>query len=432
MRPHLLLPSVLFLALATLAPACASRPSETEAENVASTSSAVTAITEVTGFGSNPGALKMYEYVPAGLAASKPLVLVLHGCTETAQSSALTGWNELADEAGFTVVYVEQQTANNPARCFNWAGEFGNPDNLVRGKGENLSIKQMVDKAIADHGSDPARVFIVGFSAGGGTAAIMTATYPEVFAGGATMAGLPYNCTTTYVEVNGCMKPGKTRTAAEWTDLVKAGDPGFAGPWPRMSIWQGGADTTVAPANRTELVKQWTGVHGVDGATPVTDTVDGQAHAVYKDTGGKVLVETYEVAGMAHGVPVLPSAKCGTAGSYAFDKGICAARRIAEFFGITASSGPGDAGADAKPGSSGSSGAVSSSSSTGGPSAEGGASSGAGADPGDANARHGSTCSLASPTGSPSNGSLALLASLLTFTVALARSRSRSNKAVVR
>ncbi|MDB4939189.1 MAG: Esterase, depolymerase family [Labilithrix sp.] len=448
--PNLL--PVTFLALA----ACAVATSADE--TTASTSSALTpAITEVTGFGSNPGALKMYEHVPAGLAAGAPLVLVLHGCDETAASSATTGWTELADSLKLTVVYPEQQTSNNPLKCFNWAGEYGDPANLERGKGENLSIKQMVDKAIADHGSDPKRVFVVGFSAGGGTAAIMAATYPEVFAGAATIGGLPYNCTTTLAEVNGCMKPGKTKTAADWAALVKAADPGFAGPWPRFSIWQGAADTTVAPANRMELVKQWTGVHGIDAVAPVADTVDGQSHAVYKNAAGKVLVETYEVAGMTHGVPVAPAAGCGTAATYAFDKGICAASRIASYFGLTSSSSPADAGADAKkPGTS--SGAVSSSSSTGGTtsgaattsggaatssggaasSSGDGASSGSAAAPsasGDPNTTPPSTCTIASPIGSSTSRThLALFAFLLTLTVALARTRtrSRSDKAVSR
>ena len=442
MRRFQHLSPVLFLTLVACTSGCASSPPsepEREGESRAVSSALAPAIAEVTGFGSNPGALKMFEYVPAGLPAGAPLVVVLHGCTEGATNAATTGWSELADLAKFAVVYPEQQTANNPAKCFNWAGEYGDPSNIQRGKGENLSIKQMVDKAIAAHGSDSKRVFVVGFSAGGGTAAIMAATYPDVFAGGATLAGIPFDCTTTYAEVNGCMKPGKTKTAADWAALVKAADPGFAGPWPRMSIWQGSADTTVAPANRMELVKQWAGVHGVDAASPVTDTVDGQSHAVYKDSAGKVLVETYEVGGMTHAVPVLPGAGCGTATAYAIDKGICAAGRIASFFGISSAGAPGsaDAGADAKaPGAS--SGAVSSSSSTGGASAEGGAGGGggAGAAPGSgAEGSAGSTCNVgrSTPVGS-SSGPLALLASLLTLTVTVARvrSRSRASKAVVR
>ena len=433
------LQSLAFITLVACASACASRAPDADREadvpRVATSSSALTAsITEVTSFGTNPGALKMFVHVPPALPAAAPLVLVLHGCAQGAADMATTGWSELADQAGFLVVYPEQQIANNPARCFNWAGEFGDPSNLQRGKGENLSIKQMVDQAITDHGSDSKRVFVVGFSAGGGTAAIMAATYPEVFAGAATMAGLPFNCTTTYSEVNTCMKPGKTKTAADWAALVKAADPGFAGPWPRMSIWQGSADTTVAPANRMELVKQWTGVHGIDAVAPVADTVDGQSHAVYKDSTGTVLVETYEVAGMQHGVPVAPTAGCGAAATYAFDKGICAATHIASFFGITSAGGSttGDAGAgdggDAggeggtKPASSG---GVSSSSSSGSI-ADGGGSSGAPSSvgPGAGGGGAGATCTVAGGVGTSSGSSALLIVSALVIAGLLARKRS--------
>jgi poly(hydroxyalkanoate) depolymerase family esterase len=109
----------------------------------------------------------MYEYVPASLASGRPLVVVLHGCTQMAADMERAGWNVLADQHGFAVIYPEQQTANNSVRCFNWAGEYGDPANLVRGQGENASIISMIDNAIATHGSDPARVYIVGFSAGG-------------------------------------------------------------------------------------------------------------------------------------------------------------------------------------------------------------------------------------------------------------------------
>src|SRR5512143_1043929 len=95
---------------------------------VAAASTSSPAITEVQSFGTNPGELKMYEHAPASLAASKPVVLVMHGCSETAESAAATGWNELADQLGFLVVYPEQQTGNNPLGCFNWAGDYGNPD----------------------------------------------------------------------------------------------------------------------------------------------------------------------------------------------------------------------------------------------------------------------------------------------------------------
>src|SRR3954465_6290366 len=122
------------------------------------------ALVAVSSFGSNPGALDMYEYVPAGLPAGRPLVVVLHGCTQTAAAMVNAGWNTLADQYQFAVLYPEQTTANNPVRCFNWAGEYGDTANLVRGQGENASIAQMIDKDIAARGIDATQVYVVGFS----------------------------------------------------------------------------------------------------------------------------------------------------------------------------------------------------------------------------------------------------------------------------
>jgi poly(hydroxyalkanoate) depolymerase family esterase len=293
---------------------------------------ATPSLVEVTGFGSNPGALKLYAHVPPSLRAGAPLLLVMHGCTQTAADATRYGFDALADANGFVVGYPEQQTANNPLRCFNWAGEYGNPANVTRGQGENLSIKQMVDKLVADNKLDPKRVFVAGFSAGAAEALLAAATWPEVFAGAASIAGIPYNCTTTYAEVSSCQKPGKTFTADAWGDKVRAAHPSFAGPWPKVSVWQGSSDTVVGPANRAQITKQWSNVHGLSETPQVTDTVDGQKREVWKDASGAVVVESYEIAGMDHGVPIM--AGCGAAGAYAYDKGICASKRIAELFGL--------------------------------------------------------------------------------------------------
>jgi len=278
----------------------------------------------------------MYEHVPPALAPSAPAVLVLHGCTETAQNAAATGWNTIADELGFLAIYPEQQTGNNGLRCFNWAGEFGDPTNLKRGKGENQSIKEMVDKAVAMHGVDPKRVFAVGFSGGGATTALLAAVWPDVFAGVATLAGIPYDCTTQFIEVSRCLTPGKDLPAEEWGDRVRDAIPGYTGKYPRMSIWQGSADGVVATTNRTQLLRQWTNVHGLSTTPSATDTVDGNPHAVWNDAEGNPVIETYEIRAMGHGVPIAPAQGCGARGQYAIDKGICSARHIARWFGITA------------------------------------------------------------------------------------------------
>src|SRR5882757_2300932 len=144
---------------------------------------------ETWNFGSNPGALRMFSYRPSNVSAGSALVVVLHGCTQTAGGYDLgAGWSTLADRFGFTLLLPEQQRSNNPNGCFNWF----QPADIKRGHGEALSIRQMVEKMVSDFQIDPTRVFITGLSAGGAMTSVMLATYPDVFAGGAVVAGLPY------------------------------------------------------------------------------------------------------------------------------------------------------------------------------------------------------------------------------------------------
>jgi poly(hydroxyalkanoate) depolymerase family esterase len=224
-------------------------------------------------------------------------------------------------------------TGNNAAGCFNWFL----PGDIGRDQSEALSIKQMIDTMKTDHGSDATKVFVTGLSAGGAMTAVMLATYPEVFAGGAVIAGLPYRCATSASEATSqCMKPGKNLSPAQWGSLVRNASP-HTGPWPKVSIWHGAAGTTVAPVNATELVDQWTNVHGIDRTPDTTDTVQGHAHEVFTDAGGKPLVEIYTIAGMGHGTPVDPglgSEQCGTARAFILDAGICSSLQIARFWGL--------------------------------------------------------------------------------------------------
>lgn len=121
---------------------------------IETTSAGLGTYSELTGFGNNPGALKGYTYVPENMPANAPLVLAFHACSQTAADYQKAGWNQLADRLKFYVLYPEQQPANNAARCFNWAGEFGVPTNLSRGQGENQSIIQMINKLKMDHSID--------------------------------------------------------------------------------------------------------------------------------------------------------------------------------------------------------------------------------------------------------------------------------------
>ncbi|MDQ7803664.1 PHB depolymerase family esterase [Amycolatopsis sp. A133] len=288
----------------------------------------------VTNFGANPGALAMYTYTPAGLEAGRPVVVALHGCTQSAADYyAHSGWPALADRWRFEVVFPQQSTANNSLKCFNW---FSTADD-TRGNGEAASVKSMVDKAIADHGSDRSRVFVTGLSAGGGMTADLLAAYPDVFAGGGINAGLPAQCATSVVEATNCQQNDQHLTPAQWASKVKAQYPGYGGPWPRVAIWQGTADYTVYPVNGTELRDQWTAVHGVAQAPTSTQSLPGGT--TLTNYAGKV--QLYSIAGMGHGTAVDPgtgTTQCGSTGAY-FLAGICSSYYTGLFFGLDKGSG---------------------------------------------------------------------------------------------
>ena len=436
-----------------------STSSTPEAEHLGRVSAELDAIAT---FGTNPAQLTMYKHVPAKVPAGpRPLVVALHGCTQTAAAYESAGWSDLADEWGFYVVYPEQNTTrNNSSGCFNWGGRWKSApqtfvftpealdlNEIARGQGENESIKEMVDKMKADYAIDDKRVFVTGLSGGGAMTALMLAVWPDVFAGGAIFAGIPYGCATnkkTTAEASECLKSYTgtdaylSRSPQEWGDLVRTAAPSYKGPYPRVSIWHGTADSVVNNANMTELVKQWTNANGIDQTADANDSVESFPHAEYKDATGKTLVETYTITGQSHGTEVAPAApidpaqpggaKCGKAGAYILSAGICSTYYAAKFFGLDGAGTPGTSSGDGGTSgatSSGSGIASSSSSSTGGVSgAAGGASSGS-SEPRSAP----SSCSAGGMRGMRStnvaNGAGAMLVALATAYLARRRRRSR-------
>ena len=313
------------------------------------------ALEPVPAFGDNPGELAMYLHRPAAFQEGLPLVVALHGCTQTASDfDNETGLVALAEETPFLLVLAEQSEANMARRCFRW---YDTDDNRP-GIGESASILAMIDTAIDLEGADPERVYVLGLSAGGAMTAVLLANYPNRFAGGAIFAGLPYGCNRpvgpfdvywNWLHFNPFAIDGADASYAcgivgfsptdrdpeDWARYVLENVDRVPGQWPLLSIWQGTADTTVDPDNLRELTEQWTAVQGIDATADERQTVGDAVREVYHDDAGNPRVETWALDDLEHAVPIDadgdPDA-CGLEADYIVNANVCAVRRIAEFW----------------------------------------------------------------------------------------------------
>lgn len=260
-----------------------------------------TALVEVHGFGSNPGRLRMLEFVPPLRREPPSLVVVLHGCLQTAvQYDKGSGWSRMAREKGFVLLYPEQTKQNNQNLCFNWF----RPSSVARDRGELMSIRQMIEHAARRHNIPHSRIFLQGLSAGGAMAGALLATYPDLFAAGQIVGGLPYGAARDAMSALHVMKSGARRSAQEWGNLVRAVRQGGETNRPAISIWHGRLDSVVTVANAEATLAQWLDVYGLDPsgglALPVTD---GRA-MVWKDERGRALVDYRIIDTLDHGLPV--------------------------------------------------------------------------------------------------------------------------------
>jgi poly(hydroxyalkanoate) depolymerase family esterase len=283
-------------------------------------------VREVTGFGANPGALGMLLYVPATPPRpDAPLLVLLHGCTQDAAGFALAcGFMGLADRLGAPLLLPEQLAGNNPGRCFNWF----EPADTRRGGGEAASIRQMVSEALRQFRGDPARVFVAGLSAGGAMAAALLAAYPDAFAGGAVVAGLPVGVAT---DISSALAHMRAAGAEPRAALVERAAPARAGGigWPRcprLSVWAGSADRTVDPANADALVSQWTGLAGLPEPPDRDELV---APGVRRRVWANV-VEQWRLDGFGH---AFPATRPG-ADPFVLAAPVDAATAIARFWGL--------------------------------------------------------------------------------------------------
>lgn len=298
----------------------------------------------IAGFGENPGALRMLLYAPPNLPRRAPLVVVLHGCDQSAEAFAANGgWLDLSRRLGFAVLAPEQSRFNNLNTCFNWFS----PGDTMRGRGEAASIAAMVVHAVGRLGLDPQRVFIAGLSAGGAMTAALLATNPELFAGGAIIAGIPYGVAHSLQEGLMAMHRGDARGAEALGALVLQAAPSPLRRPVRLSVWQGEADAVVSPANGWKIAEQWTAALGLPSSPDEEITLAGrrrlvwrapQGEAAQSGVAGTSVVELNLIAGLGHGAPLstYKAGDVGTPAPYMLEAGVSSTLEIAGFWGLGA------------------------------------------------------------------------------------------------
>ncbi|MBY9063622.1 PHB depolymerase family esterase [Sphingomonas yunnanensis] len=236
------------------------------------------------------GQLDYMLYRPRVTLPGMPLVVMLHGCTQSPEDFALgTGMNRLADERGILVAYPRQAQVSNQARCWNWF----RPGDQERGRGEPALIAGVTRDVIEVEGVDTTRVYVAGLSAGGATAAIMADAYPDLFAAVGVHSGLACGAARNLSGALSAMKrgsayAGKRRLDDRFVPLV---------------TFHGDRDGTVHEANARGLVAAATAAVGAPvGVEVETGAVGGRryARALSRDKHGKVLIEQWTVSGAGH------------------------------------------------------------------------------------------------------------------------------------
>jgi acetylxylan esterase len=255
-------------------------------------------LTEITDFGSNPSDLQMYLYVPDDVDPEPALVVAIHYCTGSGPAfHSGTDWAQLADQHGFIVLYP---SVTRSSKCW----DVSSPASLSGGGSDSVGIKSMMDWVGARYDVNPDQIYSTGVSSGAMMTNVMLAVYPEVFAAGASFSGVPYTCfaTDNGSEWNSQCSGGQIdRTPQQWGDAVRSNDPGYSGPWPRMQIWHGTNDDTLAYPNFQEQIDQWTNVHGTDQTPDLSDTPQANWNRTrYGGTGAQAAVEAISLQGTGH------------------------------------------------------------------------------------------------------------------------------------
>lgn len=249
----------------------------------------------------------------------RPLVVMLHGCTQDAQDFAAgTQMNVQAAALGAIVLYPEQSSRDNPKKCWNWF----TPQNQQRDRGEPAVLAALTLSIAESHAVDRARIYVAGLSAGGAMADILGATYPDMFAAIGVHSGLPRGCATDVMSALTAMRIG----------CAAHGAAPAAGAVPPTIVFHGDADSTVHVSNGIAVVDaalQARATPGGEIQASEGESAQGQRYSqtLYQDSAGRTTVEYWQLHGAGH------AWSGGDArGSHTDPRGVNASQEMLRFF----------------------------------------------------------------------------------------------------
>ncbi len=265
-------------------------------------------------YSSPAGSRPYFVYTPSGyqMGTPVPLIVMLHGCQQTALDFATgTQMNVLADQYNFIVLYPQQTSQANSGLCWNWF----TPVNQKRGRGEPAIIAGMVQAVMQDTAQwtiDPNRLYVAGMSAGGAMTVILGATYPDIFTAIGVHSGLEYRAASNYTTAVQAMRKGGPDPQLQGRLAYQAMG-SLARVLPTI-VFHGSGDTVVVPVNGEQVVQQWmqadflasNETYNADFNSPSSVTPGqvpgGYAYTVsmWDDENGKIIQEYWNVAGLGH------------------------------------------------------------------------------------------------------------------------------------
>jgi poly(hydroxyalkanoate) depolymerase family esterase len=239
---------------------------------------------------------------------------MLHGCTQNPDDFAAgTRMNALAEAQTFLVAYPGQPQSANMQKCWNWF----NAADQQRGRGEPSLIAGIALEVVKEFSADPSRVYAAGLSAGGAAAAIMAATYPDVFAAIGVHSGLPCGAASDMPSAFAAMNGSGSVTALQ------------DGPGVPTIVFHGDADKTVKPVNGDRVIAVAMPGASLSRTATRGRTEGGMAftRTVRTDASGHAMLEHWALHGAGHAW----SGGSGD-GSYTDPRGPDASREMVRFF----------------------------------------------------------------------------------------------------